>query len=711
MTVPVAILNARILIVDDQEANVKVLEYMLRGAGYTAVSSTMDSRQVIAMQRATRFDLIVLDLNMPHVNGFELLEALKSIEPDRYASVLVVTAEPGHKVRALQAGARDFVSKPFDHVEVLTRIRNLVEVRQLYTLAREYGERMAHFDDLTGLPNRSLLCANLARAIELARQQSYSVALMVVDLDHFKKLNDTLGHALGDELLRRCVQRLGACLRVQDSIGRMGGDEFACILVNPDEKNCAVAVAARMRSALLAPFQLADQEHNVSASVGIAMYPAHAQDAETLIQYAGTAMYRAKQAGRDTWCLFTTDMNEHALRRLALEHALRKAVDNQEFVLHYQPKVEIGSCRMVGAEALIRWNRPGFGLVAPSEFIPLLEESGLIVRVGAWVIDSVCAQLAVWSANMAEPPQVAINVSARQFADGQLEALLTRAILANGIDPRLLGLEITESSLMDNIERSVQTLRDLKRRGVRIAIDDFGTGYSSLAYLKKFPIDTLKIDIAFIREVTTSPDDAAIARAIIGLGHSLNLDVIAEGVETEAQLAFLRRNHCDQMQGYLFSHPLPLAEFEQLMEARQTLVQVDTDESLPTLLLVDDEANVLHALVRLLRNDGYRILTASDARQGLELLALHQVQVIVCDQRMPDMSGTEFFDRVKDLYPQTLRIVLSGYTDLASISDAINRGALYRFFTKPWDNDEMREHIRIAFRDYWKLHGRPEAQR
>ena len=702
-----AIQNARILIVDDQLANVKLLEFMLRGAGFRAVASTLDSRQVIAMHRAEHYDLILLDLNMPHVNGFQLLEQLKEIEPEGYVPVLVVTAEPGHKLRALEAGAKDFVGKPFDHVEVLTRIRNLLEVRLLYTQSRDYGRRLAHYDTVTGLPNRSLFQESLARAVGQAREQQGKLALLFIDLDRFKDVNDTLGHALGDDLLCQFSQRLVGCVRNRDTIGRLGGDEFALILVDPDDQHSAAAVASQLRSVLQPAFVLPGHELNVTASIGIAMYPADAGDAPTLLKYADTAMYRAKEAGRDACRFFTPEMNAHAQRRLELENALRRAVDNGEFVLHYQPKVDIRSGRITGAEALLRWNRPGVGMVPPAEFIPLLEETGLIVRVGAWVIDTVCKQLALWARTMPAPPVVAINVSARQFAAGQLEARVNDALQASGIEADRLELEITEGSLMLDVERSVQTLRNLKRRGVQIAIDDFGTGYSSLAYLKKFPIDTLKIDIAFIRDVTTNPDDAAIVRAIIGMAHSLGMDVIAEGVETEAQLAHLRRNRCDQVQGYYFSRPVAVGEFERMLVDGVTLALPAADPPVPvrTLLIVDDEVNVLNSLKRLLHRDGYRVLTAASAAEGFELLALNPVQVILCDQRMPAMSGTEFLDKVKELYPHTFRIVLSGYTDLETITDAINRGALYRFYTKPWENETLRANIRSAFRDYWQLHG------
>jgi len=566
-----AILAARILIVDDQEVNVKLLEYMLLAESYTTVHTTTDSRKVRALHEANNYDIILLDLNMPHMNGFQVLEQLKEMEPEGYLPVLVITAEPGHKLRALNTGARDFISKPFDRLEVLTRIRNLLEVRLLYVASRDYGRHLAHYDALTGLPNRLQFQQTLDNELALAAEQDKSLAALIVDLDHFKNINDTLGHAHGDELLRQFAQRLvsdvaeGVAERV--ACGRLGGDEFGLILTQGD----AVSAAARIRNALQQNFVLGEREVSATASIGVAVYPGDGGDSGTLLKYADTAMYQAKEAGRDCCRFFTAEMNAHAQRRLELESALRKAVQQQEFVLYFQPKVHIASGRMTGAEVLIRWNRPQYGLVSPAEFIPLLEETGLIVPVGAWVIDTACRHIAGWGELSGQPLCLAVNVSSRQFASDELEAVVANALSESGIAPGLLELEITESSLMANLDRAVHTLNRLKEGGVQISIDDFGTGYSSLAYLKRFPINTLKIDMAFIRDLTTNADDAAIVLAIIAMAHSLKMDVIAEGVETDAQLDFLHSHGCDAIQGYYYSKPLPAEQFERLLLERRPL--------------------------------------------------------------------------------------------------------------------------------------------
>jgi diguanylate cyclase (GGDEF)-like protein/PAS domain S-box-containing protein len=568
---------------------------------------------------------------------------------------------------------------------------------------------LAHYDALTGLPNRTLFHEALGKALTLASHRGWTVGVLFLDLDHFKHVNDTLGRASGDEIIIQAGDRLTGCVRIRDTVGRLGGDEFGLILLMEAGQQGASAVAEQIRKALRVPFDVHGRKVTITASIGITVNPTDAGDPDTLLKYADTAMYRAKQAGRDTVRFFTAEMNNEMLRRHDLEMALHRAVANGEFVLHYQPKVDLDSGRVAGLEALLRWQRPGHGLVSPADFIPLLEETGLIVDVGRWVITTVCQQINRWLQSPVGPLQVAVNVSGRQFVDGDLEADVIGALDANGVPAALLELELTESSLMANTERTVATLERLKAIGVQISIDDFGTGYSSLAYLRRFPIDKLKIDITFIRDITSDPDDAAIARTIIRMAHSLRLEVIAEGVETAAQVAYLRRHHCDEAQGFYFSRPLSVSGLEVLLAEGGCLGAADRSggASPKTLLLVDDDADALDLLHGLLQQDGYRILTATSGAEGLEMLARNEVQVVVSDQRMPAMSGSQFLDRVKDLHPDTLRIILSGYADFESIIDAINCGAIYRFYKKPWAGNVIRNDIRDAFRHQARMHDRP----
>jgi diguanylate cyclase (GGDEF)-like protein/PAS domain S-box-containing protein len=580
--------------------------------------------------------------------------------------------------------------------------------------AQQRLHHLAHYDALTGLPNRTLFYETLTKSLTRASTRGWDIAVLCLDVDNFKNVNDTLGHAIGDELLIQLSERLTSCVRIRDTVGRLGGDEFAFILAMEAGQRAAV-VANKIRAAVRKPFDIQGHEVSVTASIGITIAPADTPDADTLIRYADTAMYRAKQSG-DAFRFFTAEMNTEMLARLDLETALRRALANDEFLLHYQPKVNVDSGHIAGFEALLRWQRPGHGLVSPADFIPILEETGLIVGVGGWVIATVCEQIGRWIRSPVGPYQVSVNVAGRQLVDGDLQADVVGALESSQIPAGLLELELTETSLMENTEPTIALLGRLKELGVQISIDDFGTGYSSLAYLRRFPIDKLKIDIVFIRDITRSPDDAAIARTIIHMAHSLKLDVIAEGVETAAQLAYLRRHHCDQIQGYYFSRPLPVSDLESMLAAGKCLPPSDeTNGATPkTLLLVDDDADVLDLLQGLLRQDGYNVLSAGSGAEGLEILARNEVHVVVCDQRMPVMTGSEFLDRVKELHPDTLRIILSGYADLESIMDAINRGAIYRFYKKPWEGDAMRENIRDAFRHYILLHdaspeGRPPA--
>jgi diguanylate cyclase (GGDEF)-like protein/PAS domain S-box-containing protein len=428
---------------------------------------------------------------------------------------------------------------------------------------RESEERLlylAHYDNLTSLPNRVLFYDRLKQALSQARRNEWVTAVMFLDLDRFKNVNDTLGHGAGDLLLRQVSERLAACVRSGDTVGRLSGDEFSVVLSNLAGPDDASLVAQKIMATFTKPFNLYGKEVFVSASIGITLFPTDSLDQDILIQNADTAMYRAKELGRNSFRFYTPEMNARALEKLSLESSLRRALERSEFLLYYQPKASLSTGEVIGVEALLRWHHPELGLVSPVEFMPMLEETGLIVATGEWVIRTACAQIKAWQQVGITSMPVAVNLSARQFQVKDLGATISHILEEEGIRPDLLELEITESSLASNAEEAAGTLAYLNSLGVRVAIDDFGTGYSSLSRLKGFPLDALKIDGSFVRDITTDADDAAITRAIITMAHSLGLAVIAEGVETEQQLMFLDANGCDQIQGYYFSTPLPAEE-------------------------------------------------------------------------------------------------------------------------------------------------------
>ncbi|OGI41918.1 MAG: hypothetical protein A2150_01350 [Candidatus Muproteobacteria bacterium RBG_16_64_11] len=445
-----------------------------------------------------------------------------------------------------------------------------------YDLMRTITERtqanlysLAHFDALTGLPNRLLFLDRLNQTMAQAHRNERLVAVMLLDLDRFKAINDTLGHTMGDLLLKSVAERLAECVREDDTVARLGGDEFTVLLPEIRYIQDAAAVAQKILDALAQPFFLDGHEVFIGTSIGISLYPFD-EELSALLRNADTAMYEAKQDGGNTYQFYTAEMSTASLRRLSLEGALRRALERGEFVLHYQPQIDLARDEIVGAEALVRWQHPDLGLLGPMEFIPLAEENGLIVPLGEWVLRTACAQNRAWQNAGLPPIRVTVNLSVRQFHQKNLADIVARILEQTGLDAQRLELEITESCLIQNTQTTVTLLTELNRLGVRISIDDFGTGYSSLAYLKRFPIDTLKIDRSFVCDIDTDPDDAAIVKAIIALAQSLEMHVIAEGVETRNQLDFLHTYQCNEIQGYLVSPPLPAGDFAALlaMDAR-----------------------------------------------------------------------------------------------------------------------------------------------
>ncbi len=433
--------------------------------------------------------------------------------------------------------------------------------------AEEQVKHLAFHDPLTNLPNRLLFSDRLTLAVAQAHRHGQRLAVLFLDLDRFKVINDSLGHSVGDELLRQVAERIQEYVREGDTVARLGGDEFTLLVPGITAEEDAAKIAKKICDAIHDPFWIDGRELFVTTSMGVAVYPSDGHDAETLVRNADSAMYRAKEQGRDNYQLYTPAMNAKAVERLSLESRLRQAVANDELELHFQPFFDMKTAKVLGAEALLRWRHPELGLIPPGEFIPIAELSGLIVPIGEWVLRTACAEARKWHAKGFPQLTVSVNLSSRQFQQTDLVSQVTSALAETGLEPDKLDLEITESNAMQNAEHSINTLWGLKKQGVRISMDDFGTGYSSLNYLKRFPIDRIKLDQSFVRDLPGDKDDAAIAMAVIAMGRSLELVVIAEGVETAEQLEFLKDRDCDQLQGFLFSRPLPSAAFETFLES------------------------------------------------------------------------------------------------------------------------------------------------
>ncbi len=549
--------GAVVLVVDDDRSTRSALRYALQRSGF-GVEEAVDGAQALALIERINPDVILMDAMMPEMDGFTACAKLQESPRGKDIPVLMITAlEDNHSIeRAFAAGASDYIPKPINLAVVIQRVRRVVEANR----AERYVRHLAFNDSLTGLPNRVLFADLLNRAIERSESHGQPLAVLFLDLDRFKFVNDTLGHEIGDRLLKAVASRIRYCVRSSDAVARLGGDEFSVLLDEISDPAFAANAAQKIGRALASSFDIDDQEIFVSASIGISIYPADGADVSTLLRHADTAMYRAKR-GSGGFQFYEAGMEASVSEHLRMDSSLRRALERDELRVYYQPKADSRSGRITGMEALVRWQHPERGMISPLEFIPLAEETGLIKPIGEWVMRTACAQTRDWMAAGAPHLTVAVNISGIQLMEPGFSELVASVLRETGLDPDCLTLEITESVLMEHARESVLTLHQLKRIGLRLEIDDFGTGYSSLAYLKRFPVDALKVDRTFTRDMTTDPDDAAIVTAIIALAHSLRLGVVAEGVETLEQRDALISLDCDTLQGYLLSEPLPAEEF------------------------------------------------------------------------------------------------------------------------------------------------------
>lgn len=554
----------KVLLIEDNAADSRLLRELLNDAqpGKHIITAAYTANEGIVLLQSNDFDIVVTDLNLPDSDGLDAVSHMQAVDSNIPIVVLSGQDDEELALQIVKMGAQDYLVKGQGEGHLINRVID-------YSIERKKDvqelSHLANYDSLTGLANRLLFRERLDRALIRADRSKTLVALFVIDLDRFKNVNDSLGHDAGDQLLIKVADRLKECTRDGDTVARLGGDEFTIIMEDVKSVDDAVMIADKVLNFMKNKFDINSHEIFVTPSIGITVYPIDDTNAGHLFINADSAMYQAKESGRNCYRFYTADMNSHLIVQMDLEAKLRRAIERDEFVLYYQPKFSVHSEEPIGAEALIRWMDPEEGMVSPALFIPLAEETGLIAPITDWVMKEACRQNSEWQQEGYKPIRMAINLSPKQFSQDDIAKRIFNQIICSDLAPKYVELEITEGALVEDVEKSTEILMELKKWGIHISIDDFGTGYSSLSYLKKFPLDTLKIDQSFVRDLMNDPDDAAIVSAIIAMAKSLRFNVIAEGVETAEQLNYLAANGCHEVQGYHTGRPLPAEEFVQFL--------------------------------------------------------------------------------------------------------------------------------------------------
>jgi diguanylate cyclase (GGDEF)-like protein len=557
-------LKSTILVIDDDE-QIRGLVTELLTVEYECVD-VASAEEALSVLDTMSFDLVISDIQMSGISGLDLVPRILDKTPETVVVMMSGQQTIDTAIAAMRVGAFDYITKPLDlnHVEAAVRRaldhHTLLEEKKYYEnnlhdLVQQRTaeiERLAHFDTLTDLPNRLLFEDRLAQALKRAQRDSQPLGTLLLRVDRFKELNDTLGSAIGDRLLRDIGERILRAGGERGTLARFEGDEFALLITDIKGSADVLEVVQDIIESVKSPFVFNEHELFVALSIGVSLFPNDGLTSEELLKNSGVALYRAQSLGGHNHQFYQAEMNARALERLTMEGDLRRAIENEELRLHYQPQIDLSTRQIVGAEALVRWQHPRLGLLPPSEFIPMAEDTGLILRLGEWALRAACRQIGLWYDAGLANLKVSVNVSPRQFQQQGFAETVAQLLAETGIDPSTLQLEITETSIMQSAEHAVRLLSELKQMGLTVAIDDFGVGYSSLLYLKRLPIDMLKIDRSFVSDATTDPDDAALVMAIITLAHNLKLKVMAEGVETDDQLRFLHLLRCDEAQGYLF---------------------------------------------------------------------------------------------------------------------------------------------------------------
>jgi len=548
-----------VVLADDDPSIRLMVRHVLESEDFDIIEAS-DGLEAIKAVEKHHPALILLDAVMPGIDGFTTCQQIKEKGHTDIPVMMITGLDDDASVeRAYEVGAIDFITKPIKWAVLKHRVKSVVAK----VIAERKVQLLAYRDNLTGLPNRLLFADRLEQAVMRSERSRTSMALMLVDIDDFKLVNDSFGHEAGDKLIKAVGDLISKSLRRADTIARLGGDEFAVIIEGIDGPEDAISIADNLTTILEHNVRLDDQETYTSASIGIAVFPGDGKDARTLLKNADTAMFRAKENGRHCFQFYKPEMSVSAMERLDLENSLKAAFENDEFLIHYQPVIDIHKNEVVGVEALLRWQHPDKGMIHPSDFVNIVEDCGLIVALGEWLIFSVCKQIKVWHEAGLKDQNVSINLAARQFKEQDLITLFTQAMAENGLDGSSLSVEVTERTLIDNVGEVESTLKKLRGLGMKISLDDFGTGYASLAYLKEFPVDVVKIDRAFVTGIPDSEEDSTIVDAIAGLTRGLKLALHAEGVENERQLNVLKSIGCQFAQGFYWSKPLPGDEYEQ----------------------------------------------------------------------------------------------------------------------------------------------------
>jgi diguanylate cyclase (GGDEF)-like protein len=659
--------KANILLVDDRGENLIALGEVLQPMGQNLVLARSGD-EALKWLLSVDFACILLDVKMPGLDGFATAAHIKQREKTRHIPIIFLTAlthDHQQALRGYSAGAVDFLSKPFDPWVLRSKVAVFVDLyleRNRAQVAERALLHQAFHDALTGLPNRALFEDRLGQALARRERRRLEAAVLFLDIDRFKWVNDSLGHAAGDELIVAVADRLQAVVRPGDTVARFGGDEFVVLCEELHTAGEALLVADRLRGVLDAPFQLQGREIRLTASVGIALASTSTHDTpDALLRDADAAMYRAKDGGRDRIELFDDEMRSRAMARLETESMLRRAIDQGELTVHYQPVIKLSTGRVTGVEALVRWKHPTRGLIPPSEFITVAEETGQIVALGGFVLNQACMQVARWNNRHPDRPPLAVsvNLSAHQVRCRGLAELVAGALARSNLQPRLLCLEITESALVEDAEASRAALEALKDLGVTLAVDDFGTGYSSLIYLRRFPVGVLKIDRSFVVGLGTNTEDTAIVASVVGLAQALGLVAVAEGVETPEQLACLAELGCALAQGYHWSKPLPARQMDRWLKGHCAAWQATPP---PTrVLIVDDDARLREVVGLALQFDG-SFQVVAEARDGVEAIeeaGLHQPDVVLLDLAMPGMDGRQALPHIRDVAPDSKVVVFT----------------------------------------------------